>query len=79
LALDALGVDHRQLTTGDARSAFAALQPAVAGEPDAKKRQAVLRGLFGPGGAALYADAAGVHEGIDHAWIFRYEDMIPGR
>jgi hypothetical protein len=40
---------------------------------------AVLRGLFGPGGAALYADAAGVHEGIDHAWIFRYEDMFSGK
>lgn len=79
LALEALGVAPQRLTAGDARAAFAVLQPAVTAEPDAQKRLAVLRGLFGPGGAALYADAAGVHEGIDHAWIFRYEDAIPGR
>ena len=78
-ALDALGIQAKQLAAGDARAAFAALQPVVDAEPDGRKRQAVLRGLFGPGGPALYADAAGVHEGIDHAWIFRYEDTVPGR
>lgn len=79
LALEAVGIEPRRLTAGDARAAFAAIQPAVAAEPDAQRRMTVLRGLFGPGGAALYADAAGVHEGIDHAWIFRYEDSVPGK
>jgi hypothetical protein len=79
LALQAVAVEPKQLMQGDARAAFAALQPAVAVEPDAGKRQAILRGLFGAGGPALYADAAGVHEGIDHAWVFRYEDEVPGR
>jgi hypothetical protein len=79
LALETVGIEPRLLTAGDARAAFAAVQPAVAAETDGQKRMAVLRGLFGPGGAALYADAAGVHEGIDHAWIFRYEDMFSGK
>jgi len=79
LALAAVGVEPRQIMAGDARAAFATLQPAIEAEPDGGKRLEVLRGLFGPGGPALYADAAAVHEGIDHAWIFRYEDRVPGR
>ena len=79
LALEMLAIEPKQLLEGDARAAFATLQSAVAAEPDAGKRTAILRGLFGAGGPALYADAAAEHEGIDHAWIFRYEDAIPGR
>jgi hypothetical protein len=78
-ALETLAIDAKQLLQSDARGAFATLQPAVAAEADRAKQTAVLRGLFGPGGPALYADAAGVHEGIDHAWVFRYEEEVPGR
>jgi len=33
----------------------------------------VLQGLFGSRGPELYAAAVAVNEGIDHAWVFRYE------
>lgn len=79
LALESLAVEPAAVLQGDARAAFATLQPVIAAETDPAKRAAVLRGLFGPGGPALYADAAAVHEGIDHAWVFRYEDEVPGR
>ncbi len=38
----------------------------------------LLAGLFGPRGPALYAAAVAVNEGIDHAWVFRYETDIGG-
>ena len=34
----------------------------------------ILGGLFGARGPELYAAAVAVHEGIDHAWVFRYEN-----
>lgn len=34
----------------------------------------ILSGLFGARGPDLYAAAVAVHEGIDHAWVFRYEN-----
>ena len=33
----------------------------------------VLQGLFGARGPQMYAAAVTVHEGVDHAWVFRYE------
>ena len=33
----------------------------------------VLQGLFGPRGPGLYATAVAKEEGVDHAWVFRYE------
>ncbi len=33
----------------------------------------VLQGLFGARGPQMYAAAVAVHEGVDHAWVFRYE------
>ncbi|MFM8734198.1 MAG: hypothetical protein ACKOC8_03280 [Pirellulales bacterium] len=38
----------------------------------------LLAGLFGPRGPALYAAAVAVNQGIDHAWVFRYETEVGG-
>ncbi|MCE9629601.1 MAG: hypothetical protein K8S94_02620 [Planctomycetia bacterium] len=38
----------------------------------------ILGGLFGARGPDLYAAAVAMHEGIDHAWVFRYEKDYPG-
>jgi hypothetical protein len=38
----------------------------------------VLQGLFGPRGPDLYAAAVAEEEGVDHAWVFRYETDPPG-
>lgn len=72
-ALQAIDADRAGIVAGDARAAFEALRPAVDSEADPAKRAAILRGLFGPRGPALYAAAVAVNEGIDHAWVFRYE------
>jgi len=49
---------------------------------DAARAAAVLRlvlqGVFGPRGPDLYAAAVAVNEGIDHAWVFRYETDVGG-
>jgi hypothetical protein len=36
----------------------------------------VLQGVFGARGPELYAAAVAMNEGIDHAWVFRYEDEV---
>jgi len=36
-------------------------------------RDLVEAGLFGPRGPALYARAIREHEGVEYAWVFRYE------
>jgi hypothetical protein len=38
----------------------------------------VLQGLFGPRGPGLYATAVAKEEGVDHAWVFRYETDAAG-
>jgi hypothetical protein len=38
----------------------------------------VLQGLFGPRGPGLYATAVSKEEGVDHAWVFRYETDAAG-
>jgi len=38
----------------------------------------VLQGLFGPRGPGLYATAVAEEEGVDHAWVFRYETDAVG-
>jgi hypothetical protein len=54
----------------------------IDGLDDAARGPAVLRlvlqGVFGPGGPDLYAAAVAVNEGIDHAWVFRYETDVEG-
>ena len=74
-ALGELGVDPAAvLRAGDGRAVFDTVQPFVAAEPDPARRRQLIRGLFGPRGPALQAAATAVHEGIDHAWVYRYED-----
>jgi hypothetical protein len=65
----------REIEDGDALAAFAAAQKFIesAPETDAARRKQLLQGLFGPRGPALYAAAGAVNEGVDHAWVFRYE------
>jgi hypothetical protein len=62
------------LGAGDARAAFDVVQPFLAAEADPARRRQLIRGLFGPRGPVLQAAAAAVHEGVDHAWVYRYED-----
>jgi hypothetical protein len=71
--LDDLSLDRPQLIAGGPRGAFDAIHDLVESEPDAGKRTRLLDGLLGPEGPLLYAAATAVHEGIDHAWVFRYE------
>jgi hypothetical protein len=74
-ALSELGVDPAAvLRAGDGRAVFDTVQPFLAAEPDPARRRQLIRGLFGPRGPALQAAATAVHEGIDHAWVYRYED-----
>lgn len=74
-ALADLGVEAGTvLGAGDARAAFDVVQPFLAAEADLARRRQLIRGLFGPRGPVLQAAAAAVHEGVDHAWVYRYED-----
>jgi hypothetical protein len=74
-ALGELGVDPAAvLRAGDGRAVFDTVQPFLAAEPDPTRRRQLIRGLFGPRGPGLQAAATAVHEGIDHAWVYRYED-----
>jgi len=73
VVLDDLGIDRRRLAAGGARAAFDALATAVDSEPDAATRGRLLLGVLGAEGPLVYARAKAVNEGIDHAWVFRYE------
>jgi hypothetical protein len=68
-----IDADSQAIGSGDALSAFASVQVPIATQPDAESRRRVLQGLFGARGPDLYAAAVAVNEGIDHAWVFRYE------
>lgn len=73
VVIDDIGLDQRRLATGGPRAAFDALETVVDAEPDPAKRSRILLGLLGAEGPAVYATAKAVNEGIDHAWVFRYE------
>ena len=75
--LEAVEVPIAEIVAADARGAFEVVRPPIDAEGDLAKRSAVLRGLFGARGPGLFAAAAAVHEGIDHSWVFRYENEIP--
>lgn len=75
--LEALDVRPAQIAAGDARAAFATVEPVLMGQEDAAGRSQLIRGLFGARGPRLFATAAAVNEGIDHAWVFRYETSNP--
>ncbi len=75
-AVDGLHEDERkQILDGMAANDPRRLQ-IEALEGDARNQAVadlVLQGLFGALGPKLYADAVAQHEGIDYAWVFRYE------
>jgi hypothetical protein len=68
------GLEATRISQADARAAFAMLQVAVDAEKNPDTRGQLLQGLLGPRGPLVYAAAAAVHEGIDHTWVFRYEN-----
>jgi hypothetical protein len=57
----------------DARDAFEAVATAVGAAP-ADQRDKLLAAMFGPQGPELFREALAVNEGIDHSWVFRYEN-----
>jgi hypothetical protein len=73
VALDAANVQPQSVTGIGPQRAFELVEERLREVPDAATRQRLIEGLFGPRGAALYAEATKQHEGIDHAWVFRYE------
>ena len=73
VVLDDLGLDQRRVAAAGPRAAFDALEAAVDAEPDPAKRARILLGILGAEGPTIYATAKAVNEGIDHAWVFRYE------
>jgi hypothetical protein len=73
VALDAANVDPRSLSGVGSQQAFESVHERLQEIPDAAARERLVEGLFGPRGAALYTEATKQHEGIDHAWVFRYE------
>jgi len=75
VVIDDIGLDQRRLATVGPRAAFDALEKLVEAEPDPTKRSRILLGLLGTEGPAIYATAKALNEGIDHAWVFRYENM----
>lgn len=73
VVIEDLGLDAKKLAAGGPRAAFDAVSVPIDGESDPAKRSRLLLGLLGAEGPAVYAAAKAVHEGIDHAWVFRYE------
>ena len=80
-AIDGLDVQERQrvvegMAPNDPR------RGQILGLADEPRRRAVekvlLQGVFGARGPELYAAAVAVNEGIDHAWVFRYEHEVGG-
>jgi len=72
-ALEDIDATPGDFARSDALAAFETLRRFVETDPQPARRPEVLRAVFGPQGPELYAAAAAVHEGIDHAWVFRYE------
>ena len=72
-ALEDVDLNRQRLPGSDGLAAFDLIWPAIRGQQDPEKRELLLEGLFGPQGPSLYRKATEVPEGIDHAWIFKYE------
>ncbi len=72
-ALDATQADPKAIALLDARGAFEAAEAAVGSAPP-ELREKLVAAMFGPRGPELFKRALAVHEGIDHAWVFRYEN-----
>ena len=71
--LDDMDFDRRPVLTGGALTAYDTMLTVLGSEADAGKRARMVTGLLGAEGPALLAAATAVREGVDHAWVFRYE------
>ena len=71
--LDDMDFDRRPVLSGGALTASDAMLTVFGAETDAAKRARMVTGLLGAEGPALLAAATAVREGVDHAWVFRYE------
>ena len=71
--LEDVDVNRQRLVAGDGLAAFDVIWPAIRAKQDPDERRQLLAGLFGSQGPALYDKATEVPEGIDHAWVFKYE------
>jgi hypothetical protein len=71
--LDDMDFDRRPVLTGGALTAYDTMLTVFGAEADAGKRARLVTGLLGAEGPALLAAATAVREGVDHAWVFRYE------
>jgi len=71
--LDDMDFDRRPVLAGGALTASDAMLTVFGAETDAAKRARMVIGLLGAEGPALLAAATAVREGVDHAWVFRYE------
>ena len=72
-AIEATEADPATMARLDARDAFEAIATAVGAAP-ADQRDKLVAAMFGPQGPELFREALAVNEGIDHSWVFRYEN-----
>jgi hypothetical protein len=72
-AIEVTEADPAAMARLDARDAFEAVATAVGAAP-ADQRDKLLAAMFGPQGPELFREALAVNEGIDHSWVFRYEN-----
>jgi hypothetical protein len=72
-ALAATEADPATLARLNARAAFDAAADAIGSAPPDLQGK-VVAAMFGPRGPELFAEALAVNEGIDHSWVFRYEN-----
>lgn len=72
-ALDEADLDLGTLAEEGPQQAFRVVHERLREIGDEDMRRQLILGLFGPEGAALYDVATEKPEGIDHAWVFRYE------
>jgi hypothetical protein len=72
-ALEDVDINRQRLPGSDGLAAFDLIWPAIQAQRDPEQRERLLEGLFGPRGPSLYGRATEVPEGIDHAWVFKYE------
>lgn len=72
-ALEDVDVNRQRIQGSDGLAAFDLISEAIQAKKDPAERQRLVAGLFGPQGPALYGRATEVTEGIDHAWVFKYE------
>lgn len=73
-ALDATDLDVSMLADAGAQQAFRVIHERLREIEDVDRRRQLILGLFGPEGAALYEGASEKPEGVDHAWVLRYEN-----